>query len=95
MVLGADLLALLRRLGRPHAIAILVALLRRHQLRAVDVAVADLVARAILIPRLVGRLVARLIAITRLVLGHGRRCREGTGDQPGNRSSCLHCLLSL
>ncbi len=47
MVFGADALAFLFRLGRAHAVAVLVSFLLRHQLAAVD-ALLGLVARLVL-----------------------------------------------
>jgi len=41
MVLGADALALLIRFRRAHPLAVLIALLGGHELRAVDLAAAD------------------------------------------------------
>ena len=58
VVLEAEPLALLRRAQAAHARAVLVALLLRHQLPAVDVALR-------LVAGLVTQLIARLIAVLR------------------------------
>lgn len=98
VVLGADLLALLLRLRGAHPRAVFVALLLRHELRAVDVAVAELflclqaipIARAVLILGLQLIPIADPVPVLCMCASDGQ---HGDGAQCEQCPWCVHGML--